>query len=107
MSDDNQDKKSGSKIEIVYDDDSTRLFMIASIIWGLVGMLVGVICAFQQLNFWQMNGKVSRASSGSMPMAWNIITFGRLQTAPHQRGYLRFRRKHDVCRGLLFDPAIV
>ena len=41
---------------ITYDDKSVRRFMIASIIWGIVGMLVGVIAA-TQLTWWQMNGK--------------------------------------------------
>jgi cytochrome c oxidase cbb3-type subunit I/II len=53
---------------IVYDDDSVRKFMIASIFWGLVGLGVGVLIAFQ-LNYWQMNGKF---------LEW--ITFGWLQS---------------------------
>lgn len=43
------------KVTIEFDDRITRLFMIASIGWGVVAMLVGVLIAFQ-LNFWQMNG---------------------------------------------------
>lgn len=39
---------------IEYDDQTVRRFMIASIIWGLVGMLVGVFIAFQ-LNFPKLN----------------------------------------------------
>ncbi len=44
------------KITIEFDDRSVRRFMLASIIWGAVAMLVGLIAA-SQLNFWQMNGK--------------------------------------------------
>lgn len=51
---------------IVYDDDSVRNFMIASIFWGLVGMGAGVLIA-TQLNFWQVN----------FNMEW--LTFGRLR----------------------------
>jgi cytochrome c oxidase cbb3-type subunit I/II len=40
---------------ITYDDKTVRRFMSASIIWGLVGMLVGVLAA-TQLSWWQMNG---------------------------------------------------
>lgn len=40
---------------ITYDDKTVRRFMIASIFWGLIGMLVGVIVA-TQLSWWQMNG---------------------------------------------------
>lgn len=41
---------------ITYDDKPVRRFMTASIIWGVIGMLVGVIAA-TQLSWWQMNGK--------------------------------------------------
>jgi len=49
-----------------YDDDIVRKFMWATLIWGLVGMLVGVIIALQ-LAFWQ----------GNMGIPW--LTFGRLR----------------------------
>jgi cytochrome c oxidase cbb3-type subunit I/II len=39
---------------ITYDDDITRKFVGASVLWGIVGMLVGVIVALQ-LAFWQAN----------------------------------------------------
>ena len=39
---------------IEYDDDVTRLFVFASVGWGLVGMLVGIIIALQ-LAYWQAN----------------------------------------------------
>jgi cytochrome c oxidase cbb3-type subunit I/II len=39
---------------ITYDDDITRKFVCASVLWGIVGMLVGVIVALQ-LAFWQAN----------------------------------------------------
>ncbi len=53
---------------VTYDDLSTRRFLWASVLWGAVGMLVGVIIA-TQLAFWQANG------SGNLP--W--IQFGRLR----------------------------
>ncbi|MAS95221.1 MAG: cytochrome C oxidase Cbb3 [Verrucomicrobiales bacterium] len=62
------DNPTGRKITIEFDDKTTRWFMLASIGWGVVAMLVGVIAAFQ-LNFWQMNGKF---------FEW--ITFGYFQT---------------------------
>lgn len=40
---------------ITYDDKTPRHFMIASIVWGIVGMLVGVIIA-TQMSEWKMNG---------------------------------------------------
>lgn len=56
----------GTKTTIEYDDKTVRLFMLASIIWGAVGMSAGVLIA-TQLNFWQAN----------FGMEW--LTFGRLR----------------------------
>ena len=53
---------------VTYDDLSTRRFLWASVLWGSVGMLVGVIIA-TQLAFWQANGL------GTLP--W--VQFGRLR----------------------------
>ncbi len=53
---------------IEFDDRTPKAFMIASIFWGIIGMTVGALIAFQ-LNFWQMNGKF---------LEW--ITFGAFQT---------------------------
>lgn len=57
---------STGKITIEYDDHSVRLFMIASIFWGVVGMAAGVLIA-SQLSFWQLN----------FNLPW--LTFGRLR----------------------------
>jgi len=56
----------GQKTTIEFNDKIVRQFMLASIIWGAVGMLVGVLIA-TQLNFWQAN----------FGTAW--LTFGRLR----------------------------
>lgn len=45
---------SNTKRTIEYDDRLVRQFMIASIIWGLVGMSVGVLIAYQ-LNYPKLN----------------------------------------------------
>jgi len=65
---------------ITYDDTSVRQFMIASIIWGIVGMLVGVIIA-TQLSWWQMNGKFLEAISFGLFKGEGLsyLTFGRLR----------------------------
>lgn len=49
-----------------YDDRSARLFLWATIIWGIIGMLVGVLAALQ-LAYWPANGGIS----------W--LTFGRIR----------------------------
>jgi cytochrome c oxidase cbb3-type subunit I/II len=65
---------------ITYDDKTPRHFMIASIIWGIVGMLVGVICA-TQLSWWQANGQILESLSfgaiKSEGISW--LTYGRLR----------------------------
>jgi cytochrome c oxidase cbb3-type subunit I/II len=54
------------KITIEYNDRIVRQFMLAAILWGVVGMLVGVLIA-SQLNFWRVN----------FNLPW--LTFGRLR----------------------------
>jgi cytochrome c oxidase cbb3-type subunit I/II len=54
--------------QIAYDDKATRQFLWASVLWGIVGMLVGVIVA-SQMAWWQANG------GGGLP--W--LQFGRLR----------------------------
>lgn len=68
------------RITIEYDDRSVRRFMIATLIWGVVAMLAGVLVAFQ-LNYWQMNGKfIETLTFGAIQsegLEW--LTFGRLR----------------------------
>ncbi len=54
------------KVTLEFNDKIVRQFLIATIVWGLVGMLAGVFIA-SELNFWQLNFKT----------AW--LTFGRLR----------------------------
>jgi len=65
---------------ITYDDKSVRRFMIASIFWGIIGMLVGVIAA-TQLSWWQMNGKFLETITFGMIQSEGIsfLTYGRLR----------------------------
>ncbi len=57
---------SDKKITIEFNDKIVRQFLLASVIWGAVGMLVGVIVA-AQLRYWQLN----------FDLPW--LTFGRLR----------------------------
>ncbi len=79
------------KITITFDDQTPRWFMIASITWGVVAMLVGVIIAFQ-LNFWQVNGHLfelmTRFLNETLHLSFvpvfetdgvEFLTFGRLR----------------------------
>jgi cytochrome c oxidase cbb3-type subunit I/II len=55
-----------NKITIEFNDRVVRQFLVATIVWGIVGLLAGVFIA-SQLNFWQLNFGTS----------W--LTFGRLR----------------------------
>ena len=50
----------GSKVRIEYDDAITRMFLIAGIVWGAVGMAAGVFVA-SQLAFMADRGQVAAA----------------------------------------------
>jgi cytochrome c oxidase cbb3-type subunit I/II len=65
---------------IVYDDKTPRRFMIASMVFAIVGMLAGVIAA-TQLSWWQMNGKFLEAITFGLFNGEGLqyITFGRLR----------------------------
>jgi cytochrome c oxidase cbb3-type subunit I/II len=65
---------------ITYDDRSVRRFMSASLFWGIIGMLVGVIAA-TQLSWWQMNGKFLETITFGLFKAEGLsyITFGRIR----------------------------
>ncbi|WP_043582662.1 cytochrome-c oxidase, cbb3-type subunit I [Geminisphaera colitermitum] len=67
-------------VTLEYNDKIVRQFMLAGIIWGAVGMLVGVIVA-SQLNFWQMNGKFLEwiTFGGFKADGIQYLTFGRLR----------------------------
>ena len=49
----------GAKATIEYDDQTPRLFLIATVVWALVAMAVGTLVA-SQLNYWKMNFNLTR-----------------------------------------------
>lgn len=58
-----------------YDDKIVRQFLWATAIWGLVGMLVGVLIALQ-MAFWPANGTVPWLSFGRLrPLHTNAVIF--------------------------------
>ena len=60
---------------VVYDDDIVRAFSIATIVWGVVAFLLGVIIA-SQLSFWQMNFGLQWLSFGRLrPLHTNAAIF--------------------------------
>jgi cytochrome c oxidase cbb3-type subunit I/II len=66
---------SDQKITIEYNDRIVRQFLLAAILWGVVGMLVGVIVA-SQLNFWQANFNLPWLTFGRLrPLHTNAVIF--------------------------------
>ncbi len=63
------------KITIEYNDRIVRQFLIATVIWGLVGMLVGLLIA-AQLNYWQLNFATPWLTWGRIrPLHTNAVIF--------------------------------
>jgi cytochrome c oxidase cbb3-type subunit I/II len=63
------------RITLEFNDKVVRQFLLATLIWGIVGMLVGVLVA-TQLNFWQVNFKTSWLSFGRLrPLHTNAVIF--------------------------------
>ena len=66
---------SARTVTIEYNDKVVRQFMLASIFWGAVGMLAGVLIALQ-LNFFQLNFNTSFLSFGRLrPLHTNAVIF--------------------------------
>lgn len=66
---------SGSKITVEYDDGSVRLFLLASVVWGAVGMLAGVVVA-AMLNLHWLNFDLEWLSFGRLrPLHTNASIF--------------------------------
>ena len=65
--DDSEEISDGArKVTIEYDDDPVRWFIIASVGWSIVGMLVGAVVALQ-LAYWQAKGYSLNAVGATMP----------------------------------------
>ncbi len=66
---------SGTKTIIEFDDKVVRQFLVATMVWGIVGMLVGVIIA-TQLAVWQANFNTSFLTFGRLrPLHTNAVIF--------------------------------
>ncbi|MCX7835654.1 MAG: cytochrome-c oxidase, cbb3-type subunit I [bacterium] len=58
-----------------YNDSIVRKFIIATVIWGIVGMLVGVVVALQ-LAYWKANGGIPWITFGRLrPLHTNAVIF--------------------------------
>ncbi|MEN9661653.1 MAG: hypothetical protein RL324_602 [Verrucomicrobiota bacterium] len=63
------------KVTIEFNDQVVRYFMLASVIWAAVGMLVGVLIA-SQLNYWRLNFNLPWLTFGRLrPLHTNAVIF--------------------------------
>jgi cytochrome c oxidase cbb3-type subunit I/II len=63
------------KVTLEFNDKIVRQFLLASVIWGAVGMLVGVFVA-SQLNYWRLNFNLPWLTFGRLrPLHTNAVIF--------------------------------
>ncbi len=85
-----------------YDDDIVRKFMVATFVWGLVGMLVGLVIAFElvmpQLNFapWFSFGRLR-------PLHTNAVIFAFAGNAFFTGAYYSTQR---LCKARMFSDFL-
>ena len=66
---------SDRRVTLEFNDKVVRQFLLATLVWGIVGMLVGVLVA-TQLNYWQVNFKTAWLSFGRLrPLHTNAVIF--------------------------------
>lgn len=69
------ESRTAASVQVVYDDRITRMFVWATLIWGVVGMLVGAIAALQ-LAWWPANADTSWFTFGRLrPLHTNAVVF--------------------------------
>ena len=64
----------GERVKVVYDDATPRNFVVASVIWGIVGMLVGALVALQ-LAWWPANVHSMLSFGRLRPLHTNAVIF--------------------------------
>ena len=63
------------KVTVEFNDQIVRQFLLASVVWAAVGMLVGVLIA-SQLNFWELNFRTAWLTFGRLrPLHTNAVIF--------------------------------
>jgi cytochrome c oxidase cbb3-type subunit I/II len=67
-------ERAGARMEIVYDDDTPRRFVAASVVWGIVGMLVGLMAALQ-MAWWPANVHPTLSFGRIRPLHTNAVIF--------------------------------
>lgn len=86
-----------------YDDGVVRKFVIATLLWGVVGMLVGVIIALQ-LAHWPLNGGLPFLSFGRLrPLHTNAVIFAFAGNTIFAGIYFSLQR---LCKARMFSDVL-
>jgi cytochrome c oxidase cbb3-type subunit I/II len=86
-----------------YDDGVTRMFVWATLVWGAVAMLVGVIIAFQ-LAYWPLNLGLPWTSFGRLrPLHTNAAIFAFVGNGMFAGIYYSLQR---LCRARMFSDLL-
>ena len=72
--DDAMFEPAAARVKVVYDDATPRNFVMASVIWGIVGMLVGALIALQ-LAWWPANVHPMLSFGRLRPLHTNAVIF--------------------------------
>lgn len=75
-----------------YDNTSVKYFAIATLVWGIVGMLVGVIIAFQIFNPWLNFGLEYTTFGRLRPLHTNAVIFAFVGNAIFMGVYYSLQR---------------
>ena len=93
----------GALEQFVYDDAIVRLFALATIVWGVVGMLVGVIIALQ-LAFPALNLGIEYTSFGRLrPLHTNAVIFAFAGNAVFTAVYYSTQR---LCKARMYSDVL-
>jgi cytochrome c oxidase cbb3-type subunit I/II len=86
-----------------YDDDIARKFLVATVFWGAVGMLVGVVIALQ-LAYWKANLNLPFTSFGRLrPLHTNAVIFAFAGNAIFAGMYYSTQR---LCKVRMFSDGL-
>jgi cbb3-type cytochrome c oxidase subunit I len=100
---DTPSQRSSPEVDVFrYDDKITRMFVLATAIWGLVGMLVGVIIALQ-MPFWQANLGPYLTFGRLRPLHTNAVIFAFAGNAIFAAVYYSTQR---LCKARMFSDVM-
>jgi len=88
---------------VIYDDKIVKKFILATLLWGLVGMLVGVILAAELAN-WKFNFGIEWITFGRLrPLHTNAIIFAFVGNGIFAGVYHSLQR---LCKARLFSDTL-